>query len=169
LRLALKTFQLLNSNHLLSTPFKIFAGISREEASSESFRAALSSSVAEVLDVPAESVTLAVELARRSLLSSVSLTYTASVTSGMASDVVLGKLNSAIAEGTYLALVKEKSGLPISSLTRLALAEVKPTAPPASEPTASPVALTGTVHHTPYSVFITVQKLYGFLYIYRFL
>jgi hypothetical protein len=134
LRLALKTFQLLNSNHLLSTPFKVFAGISREEASSESFRAALLSSVAEVLDVPAESVTLAVELARRSLLSSVSLTYTASVTSGMASDVVLGKLNSAIAEGTYLALVKEKSGLPISSLKVGALADLTPVQQSAPEP-----------------------------------
>ena len=92
------------------------------------------SSVAEALDVPAESVTLAVELARRSLLSSVSLTYTASVTSGMASDVVLGKLNSAIAEGTYLALVKEKSGLPISSLKVGALADLTPVQQSAPEP-----------------------------------
>jgi hypothetical protein len=152
-----KKVQYLNPGHFLSPPFKVFVGISREEASSESFRAALLGSVSDALGVPAESVTLTVELKRRnrnrrSLLSSVSLTYTASVTSGMASDVVLGKLNSAIAEGTYLESVKEKSGLPISSMTRLALADVTPTATPVSEPTASPVALAGTPH-TPKNYF----------------
>jgi hypothetical protein len=137
LHLISKTFQCLNTNRVLSTLFKVFAGISREEASGESFRAALLNSVADALEVPAESVTLAVELARRSLLSSVSLSYTASVTSGMPGDVVLGKLNNAIAEGTYLALVREKSGLPISSLKVGTLADLSPVRQSAPEPSTS--------------------------------
>ena len=99
-------------------------------------------SVSEALGVPPESVTLNIELGprnKRSLLSSVSLTYTASVTSGMASDIVLDKLNSAIAEGTYLESVKEKSGLPISGMTGIILSDITPTARPAAEPTASPI------------------------------
>ena len=141
---------------------KVFEGISREEASSESFRLALLGSVSEALGVPTESVTLNIELGprfKRSLLSSVSLTYTASVTSGMASDVVLLKLNDAMEGGTYLASVKEKSGLPISSMTRLALADVTPTATPVSEPTAAPLALTGTLPTLHYATLPTLHYL----------
>ena len=118
--------------------------------------------MSEALGVPPESVTLNIELGprnKRSLLSSVSLTYTASVTSGMASDIVLDKLNSAIAEGTYLESVKEKSGLPISSMTRLALADVTPTATPVSEPTAAPVALTGTLPILRYTTYPALPSL----------
>ena len=155
-----------NPDRILPTSYQVFEGISREEASSESFKAALLNSVSEVLGVPADAVTLSVEVGRRnkrSLLSSVSLTYTASVTSGMASDVVLGKLNSAIAEGTYLESVKERSGLPISSMTRLALADVTPTATPVSEPTAAPVALTGTLPTLRYTTYPALPALHYLL------
>ena len=95
--------------------------------------------MSEALGVPTESVTLNIELGiRRSLLSFVSLTYTASVTSGMASDVVVNKLNSAIAEGTYLESIKEKSGLPISSLKVGALADLTPVQQSTSDPNTSP-------------------------------
>ena len=77
----------------------------------------------------------------------------------MASDIVLDKLNSAIAEGTYLESVKEKSGLPISSMTRLALADVTPTATPVSEPTAAPLALTGTLPTLHYATLPTLHYL----------
>ena len=57
----------------------------------------------------------------------------------MASDVVLLKLNDAMEGGTYLASVKEKSGLPISGMTGIILSDITPTARPAAEPTASPI------------------------------
>jgi hypothetical protein len=107
--------------------------------------------VSEALDVPTESVTLNIELGiRRSLLSFVSLTYTASVTSGMASDVVVNKLNSAIAEGTYLELVKEKSGLPISSLKVGALADLTPVQQSTSDPNTSPSTTGNLLFFTSY-------------------
>jgi hypothetical protein len=152
LALSLKTAQNIDSHRVLSTPFKVFEGISREEASSESFRAAILISVAEALGVPAESVTLYFEFTRRnkrSLLSSVSLTYVASVTSGMSGDVLLAKLNGSMEEGTYLALVKERSGLPISGMTGIVLSDITPTARPVSEPTASPFQL-GTLPNSTY-------------------
>jgi hypothetical protein len=55
----------------------------------------------------------------------------------MPGDVVLGKLNNAIAEGTYLALVREKSGLPISSLKVGTLADLSPVRQSAPEPSTS--------------------------------
>jgi hypothetical protein len=95
-----------------------------------------------------ESVTLIFELMRRhkrSLLSSVSLTYTASVACGMAGDVLLGKLNDSMEEGSYLALVKERSGLPILGMTGIILSDVTPTARPVAEPTASPIFQLGAL------------------------
>ena len=138
--------QYINPDRILPTSYQVFEGISREEASSESFKAALLNSVSEVLGVPADAVTLSVEVGRRnkrSLLSSVSLTYTASVTSGMSSDTVLAKMNDALNQGTYLDSMIEKSGLSISNMSGIDLMDVTPTAPPQTEQIALSTPMTG--------------------------
>lgn len=100
-----------------------------EEVSSPGFIQAISSTVSYELGVPLSSVTEVVMRGhtRRVLLSSVTVSYLVTVTSGRTPDSYVAVLKAAVADGDFLAVLSSESGLSITSSTDLVVTDISPT------------------------------------------
>ena len=101
------------------------------EVSSESFSLAMRDSVAEAIGVQASAVSGTVTVGNgRRLLSAVSAVYTVSTVSGLSSSEVLSRLRSSLSSATFLSSLKNKSKLPIESVTVFELSQATPAPSP---------------------------------------
>jgi hypothetical protein len=133
----------------------MFEGINPQDVLTGTFEAALLGSVSDSVGVPTTAVTGVVlpngsdRKGRRRALLSASCVCTASVISGMTSDKVLTKLNDAIANGTFLAFLRSRSGLNITSISSASITDATPQISSSVIPTAAPNGKPGTIlYHT---------------------
>lgn len=120
---------------ILSAFLQTFGGVSLSQTSNAPFTEAIVESVSETLKVPREAVTgVSIIENRRMLLSSVTVSYTLHIISGMTSDYFVNEMEASIASGTFLSTITAKSAIQISSVYDLRFLDYSPTANPTNSP-----------------------------------
>ena len=91
--------------------------------------------MSETLKLPIEAVRgISLVENRRMLLSSVTVSYTLHIISGMTSDYFVNELQTSITNGKFLTILSTKSTIQISSVYDLRFMDYSPTASPTSLP-----------------------------------
>ena len=130
--------QLFLNSSIPYTFIQTFGGVSLSQVSNAQFTEAIVESVSETLKLPVEAVRgISVVENRRMMLSSVTVSYTLQIISGMTSDYFVNELQTSITNGKFLAILSTKSTIQISGVYDLRFMDYSPTANPTSSPVQS--------------------------------